>query len=261
MFGNEESLVRIDMSEYMEKFSVSRLIGAPPGYVGFEEGGQLTEAVRRKPYSVVLLDEIEKAHPDVFNILLQMMDDGVLSDNLGHRVSFKNTVIIMTSNVGARLIFQGKSLGFEIQEDIHKDYLSMKSTVMEEVKRAFNPEFLNRLDEITVFHPLSKIDMLKILDLMLNHVTDKLKVQGFKPEYSEEVKHFLLEKGFDPKNGARPLARTIQKHVEDPLAEQMLAKKINPGSTENPTLIQIYYDEDKKSIAFSTAPVPKTIKH
>ena len=261
MFGDEESLVRIDMSEYMEKFSVSRLIGAPPGYVGFEEGGQLTEAVRRKPYSVVLLDEIEKAHPDVFNILLQMMDDGVLSDNLGHRVSFKNTVIIMTSNVGARLISQGKSLGFEIQVDTHKDYLAMKDVVMEEVKRAFNPEFLNRLDEIIVFHPLSKTDMFKILDLMLNRVTEKMTNQGFKPEYTEEAKHFLLEKGFDPRNGARPLARTIQKFVEDPLAEQMLGKKIQPGNAEHPTLIHIYFDEDKKAIAFSTAPVPKTVKH
>jgi ATP-dependent Clp protease ATP-binding subunit ClpC len=165
LFGNEESLVRIDMSEYMEKFSVSRLIGAPPGYVGYEEGGQLTEAVRRKPYSVVLLDEIEKAHPDTFNILLQMMDDGALSDNLGHRVSFKNTVIIMTSNVGARLISKGKSLGFLLQEDAAKDYSSMKDTVMEEVKKAFNPEFLNRLDDIIVFHPLTREESRKILDL------------------------------------------------------------------------------------------------
>jgi ATP-dependent Clp protease ATP-binding subunit ClpC len=261
MFGDDESLVRIDMSEYMEKFSVSRLIGAPPGYVGFEEGGQLTEAVRRKPYSVVLLDEIEKAHPDVFNILLQMMDDGVLTDNLGHRVSFKNTVIIMTSNVGARLISQGKSLGFEVSTDAHKDYLAMKDVVMDEVKRAFNPEFLNRLDEIIVFHPLTKEDMFKILDLMLQRVTDKLLAQGFKPEYSEKVKHFLLEKGFDPRNGARPLTRTIQRNVEDPLAEQMLAKKIQPGSAEHPTLIQLDYDEDAKTVSFSTAPIPKPVKN
>ncbi len=249
------------MSEYMEKFSVSRLIGAPPGYVGFEEGGQLTEAVRRKPYSVVLLDEIEKAHPDVFNILLQMMDDGVLSDNLGHRVSFKNTVIIMTSNVGARLISQGKSLGFEVKEDVHRDYLSMKDTVMDEVRRAFNPEFLNRLDEIIVFHPLSKDHMMKILDLMLNRVSEKLSAQGFKPEFTEEVKHFLLEKGFDPRNGARPLSRTIQRNIEDPLAEQMLSRTIQPGTAEHPTLIHVSYDEDKKAVSFSTAPVPKSVKN
>ncbi|OGR82262.1 MAG: hypothetical protein A2636_05935 [Elusimicrobia bacterium RIFCSPHIGHO2_01_FULL_64_10] len=262
LFGDEESLIRIDMSEYMEKFSVSRLIGAPPGYVGFEEGGQLTESVRRKPYSVVLLDEIEKAHPDVFNILLQIMDDGALSDNLGHKVNFKNTVIIMTSNVGARLISHGKSLGFTAQEDsAKKDYADMKDTVMEEVKRAFNPEFLNRLDEIIVFHPLSREDMRKILDLMLDRVSEKIAPQGFKIEYADPVKEFLLEKGFDPKNGARPLARTIQRLLEDPLAEEILGKKIQPGTTEHPTLIQVTFDQDAKGVSFSTATIPKTIKN
>lgn len=261
MFGDEEALIRIDMSEYMEKFSVSRLIGAPPGYVGFEEGGQLTEAVRRKPYSVVLLDEIEKAHPDVFNILLQMMDDGILSDNLGHKVNFKNTVIIMTSNVGARMISQGKSLGFLIQEETAaKDYSAMKDMVMEEVKKAFNPEFINRLDEIIVFHPLNKEDITKILDLMLSRVNAKLQEQGYKADFSDASKTFILENGFDPKNGARPLARTIQRFIEDPLAEEILAKKIHVGTSEHPTLIHIAFDPEVKKITFSSAPLPKSVK-
>ncbi|MBI3011992.1 MAG: ATP-dependent Clp protease ATP-binding subunit [Elusimicrobia bacterium] len=260
MFGDEESLIRIDMSEYMEKFSVSRLIGAPPGYVGFEEGGQLTEAVRRKPYSVVLLDEIEKAHPDVFNILLQMMDDGVLTDNLGHKVNFKNTVIIMTSNVGARLISQGKSLGFISQEEAGKGYAAMKETAMEEVKKAFNPEFLNRLDEIIVFHPLTRENMAKILELMVSRVNHKLADQGYRTDFSEAAKEFILENGFDPKNGARPLARTIQRFVEDPLAEEILANKIHGGNSEHPTLICIDYDKDQKKITFSAAPLPKPVK-
>ena len=260
MFGDEESLVRIDMSEYMEKFSVSRLIGAPPGYVGFEEGGQLTETVRKKPYSVVLLDEIEKAHPDVFNILLQMMDDGVLSDNLGHKVNFKNTVIIMTSNVGARLISQGKSLGFFIVEDAAKDYTQMKDTVMDEVKRAFNPEFLNRIDEILVFHPLNRENMGSILELMLGRVNEKLNTQNFKCEFSDTTKEYLLEKGFDPKNGARPLARTIQRLVEDPLSEEILGKKIVPGTAEHPTLVQVMYEKEVQKITFTTATLPKPVK-
>ena len=261
LFGNEDSLVRIDMSEYMEKFSVSRLIGAPPGYVGFEEGGQLTEAIRRKPYAVVLLDEIEKAHPDVFNILLQMMDDGILSDNLGHKVNFKNTVIIMTSNIGARFISQGKSLGFTARDDAAKDYTDMKDVIMEEMKKSFNPEFLNRLDEIIVFHPLTREDMAKILELMLSRVNEKLMPQGFKPEFSDTLKEFLLEKGFDPKNGARPLARTIQRSLEDPLAEEILSKKIIAGTTEHPTLIQINYNKESKKAEFSTAPLPKPVKN
>src|SRR5882762_1637284 len=222
LFGEEEAMIRIDMSEYMEKFSVSRLIGAPPGYVGYEEGGQLTEAVRRKPYSVVLLDEIEKAHPDVFNILLQVLDDGQLTDNLGHKVNFKNTVIIMTSNVGARLISKGKSLGFLVEEDAKRDYQSMKETVMEEVKKAFNPEFLNRIDDVIFFHALSKEDMKKILELMLAKVRAKLQTQGYTLNLTDEAKGHLLEKGFDPHYGARPLQRTIQRLVEDTLASEIL---------------------------------------
>jgi len=255
LFGNEEALIRIDMSEYMEKFAVSRLIGAPPGYVGYEEGGQLTEAVRRKPYSVVLLDEIEKAHPDTFNILLQMMDDGALSDNLGHRVSFKNTVIIMTSNVGARLISKGKSLGFLVQEDAAKDYAAMKDTVMEEVKKAFNPEFLNRLDDIIVFHPLTREDSRKILDLMLARVSKKLALQGFTVDLTEEARAFLVDKGFDPNYGARPLQRSIQRLLEDPLAEDILSRKIAAG-----TSVFVDLDSQGQKLSFSTTPPQKAVK-
>ncbi len=256
LFGEEDSMVRIDMSEYMEKFSVSRLIGAPPGYVGYEEGGQLTEAVRRKPYSVVLLDEIEKAHPDVFNILLQVLDDGQLTDNLGHKVNFKNTVIIMTSNVGARLISKGKSLGFLVEDDAKRDYQSMKETVMEEVKRAFNPEFLNRIDDVIFFHALSKEDMKKILEMMLSRVKDKLKSQGFTIQLSDEAKSHLLEKGFDPHYGARPLQRTIQRLVEDTLATEILAKRFSA-----PCNIHIDFDADEKRLLFGTQPAPKSVKH
>ncbi|MBI5595118.1 MAG: ATP-dependent Clp protease ATP-binding subunit, partial [Elusimicrobia bacterium] len=253
LFGNEDAMIRIDMSEYMEKFAVSRLIGAPPGYVGYEEGGQLTEAVRRKPYSVVLLDEIEKAHPDVFNILLQVMEDGVLSDNLGHKVSFKNTVIIMTSNVGARLISKGKSLGFVPSEDtVEKDYKSMKDTVMDEVKRVFNPEFINRIDEILVFHPLTEGEMTLILEMMLKRVIKKVESQAYKIEFTQAAKTALVEKGFDPNYGARPLQRTIQRLVEDPLAEDMLLRKFESGAT-------ILCDFDKKDdkLVFTT----KTAAH
>ncbi|MDD5687685.1 MAG: ATP-dependent Clp protease ATP-binding subunit [Elusimicrobia bacterium] len=247
MFGQEDALVRFDMSEYMEKFSVSHLIGAPPGYVGYEEGGHLTDQIRRKPYSVILLDEIEKAHPDVLNIMLQIMDTGILTDNLGHKVSFKNTIILMTSNIGARLISKGKSLGFLVQEDAQKDFSSMKETIMEELKKAFNPEFLNRLDDIIVFHPLEKEHMRKILDLMLEKVSKKTKQQGFVIEVSESAKNFLLEKGFDSQYGARPLNRIISKHLEDGLAEEILSKKIPKG-----TKIKVNYSDEQKTFTFSS---------
>ncbi|MEW6557127.1 MAG: ATP-dependent Clp protease ATP-binding subunit [Elusimicrobiota bacterium] len=247
MFGHEDSIVRLDMSEYMEKFSVSHLIGAPPGYVGYDEGGQLTEQIRRKPYSVVLLDEIEKAHPDVLNILLQIMDNGVVTDNLGHKVSFKNTIILMTSNIGARLISKGKSLGFLVQEDTQKDFSSMKETVLEELKKTFNPEFLNRIDDVIVFHPLEKEDMIKILDLLIAKVSKKTKQQGFSIELTDNVKSFLLDKGFDAQYGARPLNRTISKYMEDGLAEEILAKKIPKG-----TKIIVDYSENLKKIVFNT---------
>ncbi|MBI2070023.1 MAG: ATP-dependent Clp protease ATP-binding subunit [Elusimicrobia bacterium] len=257
LFSNEEHMIRIDMSEYMEKFNVSRLIGAPPGYVGYEEGGQLTEAVRRRPYSVVLLDEIEKAHPDVFNILLQIMDEGSLTDSLGHKVSFKNTVLIMTSNVGARMISRGKALGFVTDEEVaaQKDYAKMKDTVLEELKRVFNPEFLNRIDELIVFHPLNQEHTRKILDLMLAKVGKKLKDQGLTVDLTEDAKGFLTEMGFDPNYGARPLQRTIQKYLEDPLAEEMLSKKF-----PKPTTVYVDYDESNKKLLFSLEPFPAKVK-
>ena len=252
LFGNEDAMIRIDMSEYMEKFAVSRLIGAPPGYVGYEEGGQLSEAVRRKPYSVVLLDEVEKAHPDVFNILLQIMDDGVLNDSLGHKVNFKNTVVIMTSNVGARLISKGKSMGFAPSDDKERDYKSMKDTVMEEVKRVFNPEFINRIDEILVFHSLTESDMAKILDLRLKLVVAKVETQGLKIKFTDEAKKHLVTSGFDANYGARPLLRTIQRAVEDPLAEEILAEKYGQGAT-----ITVDYDESDKKLVFNAKPAAK----
>ncbi|HXS99515.1 MAG TPA: ATP-dependent Clp protease ATP-binding subunit [Elusimicrobiota bacterium] len=256
MFGNEESMIRIDMSEYMEKFAVSRLIGAPPGYVGYEEGGQLTEAVRRKPYSVVLLDEIEKAHPDIFNILLQVMDDGILNDNLGHKVSFKNTILLMTSNVGARLISKGKSLGFtsaDAADQNERDYKKMKETVMDEVKRVFSPEFINRINDVIVFHPLNEQEMSQILTLMLNRVRTKIEAQGYKVEFSDETKAFLVKNGFDVNYGARPLGRTIQRSVEDPLSEEILLKKFDPGAT-----IYVDVDSSNEKLTFSKSPAVKS---
>jgi len=221
MFGDEEALLQIDMSEYMEKFNVSRLIGAPPGYVGYEEGGQLTERVRRRPYSVVLLDEIEKAHPDVFNLLLQILEEGRLTDSFARKIDFRNTILIMTSNVGAEIIRQRGSLGFKpLTEDI--GYEDMKRMLMDEVKKAFKPEFLNRLDEIIVFRPLGKEDLGKIVDIEISYVNSRLKDQGVEVVLSNEAKDFFVEKGFDPVFGARPLKRVIQRFLEDPLAEDII---------------------------------------
>jgi ATP-dependent Clp protease ATP-binding subunit ClpC len=225
MFESDEALIRIDMSEYMEKFSVSRLIGAPPGYVGYDEGGQLTEKVRRKPYSVVLLDEIEKAHPDVFNILLQVMEEGQLSDSYGRRVDFRNTVLIMTSNVGATDIKSGKSLGF-IHEGSDAQYQTVKAKLMEHLKRTFNPEFLNRLDDTIVFRQLTRDDMTHIVDVLLGNFMARLDVLDVKVGVSAEAKAFLIDHGFDPALGARPLKRAIQRFLEDPLSELILAHGI-----------------------------------
>jgi ATP-dependent Clp protease ATP-binding subunit ClpC len=231
LFDDENALIRIDMSEYMEKFAVSRLVGAPPGYVGYEEGGQLTEKVRRKPYSVVLLDEIEKAHPDVFNILLQVLDDGQLTDSFKRRVNFKNTVLIMTSNLGAREIQGGKNLGFgSPSRQTDSDYKTMRSKVMDEVKKAFNPEFLNRIDEVVVFHPLGKPEMVQIVHILLDQVRQRLKEHDIDLDLTPEAEEFLIEKGFDPAFGARPLKRAIQRYVEDPLAEQVLRGKFKGPS-------------------------------
>jgi len=230
LFDSQDALIRIDMSEYMEKFSVSRLVGAPPGYVGYEEGGQLTEKVRRKPYSVVLLDEIEKAHPDVFNILLQVLDDGILTDGLGRRVDFRNTIIIMTSNIGARDIKNlGKGIGFSLSEETF-DYSKMKSTVEDALKKVFNPEFLNRIDDVIVFHPLEKKDILQIIDVMQTDLFARVNDLGIEIELSKAAKDFLVEKGFDPQFGARPLRRAIQKYVEDPMAEAILTNDLQEGA-------------------------------
>jgi ATP-dependent Clp protease ATP-binding subunit ClpC len=229
MFGDEDALLQLDMSEYMEKFNVSRLIGAPPGYVGYEEGGQLTERVRRRPYSVILLDEIEKAHPDVFNLLLQVFEDGRLTDSFGRKVDFRNTVIIMTSNVGAELIRKTGSLGFKSQKE-EVTYQEMKDKLLEEVKHTFKPEFLNRIDDIIVFRQLVKEDLERIIDIEIGFVADRLKEQSISLEVAPEAKDFLIEKGFDPVFGARPLKRTIQRFLEDPLASEIISKRFKEGS-------------------------------
>ncbi len=230
LFDNENALIRIDMSEYMEKFSVSRLVGAPPGYVGYEEGGQLTEKVRRKPYSVVLLDEVEKAHPDVFNVLLQVLDDGVLTDSSRRKVDFKNTVIIMTSNLGGRQIVSGgQKLGFK-QVDGAQAFSNIKTTVQDELKRTFNPEFLNRIDDVIVFHALVRDDMKQIVNILLGQFGARLKLQDITLELTTEAQELLIDKGFDPALGARPLKRAIQRLLEDPFAEFILRGQIPPGS-------------------------------
>ncbi|KLO22784.1 ATP-dependent Clp protease ATP-binding protein [Marinitoga sp. 1197] len=230
LFGDEKALVRIDMSEYMEKFNVSRLVGAPPGYVGYEEGGQLTEAVRRRPYSVILLDEIEKAHPDVYNILLQIMDDGRLTDSQGRIVDFRNAIIIMTSNLGSETINKTKrSMGFVDDESEEKKYNEIKLSVMEEVRKAFKPEFLNRLDETVVFHPLTKKDMKEIIKIQLKDLEKRLNEKDLHLKFKEEAIGFLVEKGFDPIFGARPLKRAIQRYLEDPLSEEILKGRFKEG--------------------------------
>jgi ATP-dependent Clp protease ATP-binding subunit ClpC len=230
MFGDEDALLQLDMSEYMEKFNVSRLIGAPPGYVGYEEGGQLTERVRRRPYSVVLLDEIEKAHPDVFNLLLQVFEDGRLTDSFARKVDFRNTLVLMTSNVGAELIRKASSLGFANRKE-EITYQEMKEKLLEEVKRTFKPEFLNRIDDVIVFKPLTKEDLQRIVDIEIGYVAGRLKEQGIKLELTPEARDFLIEKGFDPVFGARPLKRTIQRFVEDSLASDIISKKFQTGAT------------------------------
>ncbi len=234
MFGDENALIQLDMSEYMEKFNVSRLVGAPPGYVGYEEGGQLTEKIRRRPYAVVLLDEIEKAHPDVFNILLQVLEDGRLTDSYGRKVDFRNCIIIMTSNVGAELLRKQGSLGFKAATG-DMNYQDMKTKLLEEVKRTFKPEFLNRIDDVIVFRPLEKEDLYKIIELELAGVQERLAEQKITFNLTPEAKEFLIDKGFDPVFGARPLKRTIQRYVEDPLAEEIIAGTIQEGRAVNVT--------------------------
>ena len=250
MFGSEESMIRVDMSEYMEKHSVAKLIGSPPGYVGHEDGGQLSEQVRRHPYSVVLFDEIEKAHPDVFNILLQVLDDGHITDSQGRKVDFRNTVLIMTSNAGAQAIIDPKKLGFNVKENAADDYKRMKDNVMREIKLIFRPEFLNRIDEILVFHPLGKAEIKKIVGMMCRELTKRAKEQlGIKLTIRESVKEYIAETGMDQKYGARPLRRAVQNRLEEPLAEALLNGEVKKDS-------EIVVGMSKKEIKF----IPKATK-
>ena len=221
MFGDTKSLIQLDMSEYMEKFNVSRLVGSPPGYIGHEEGGQLTEAVRRKPYSVVLFDEIEKAHPDVWNMLLQILEEGKLTDSMGRVVNFRNTIILMTSNVGSDTIKRGSTLGFSTISD-ESTYEKMRERTMEEAKKTFRPEFLNRLDDAIVFRTMTKPDLIQILDLEIAKVVNRLKGKNLKLELDDAAKDLLVEKGYDPQYGARPMRRAVERYLEDPLAEEIL---------------------------------------
>ena len=241
LFADASALIRVDMSEYMEKFSVSRLIGAPPGYVGYEDSGTLTKAIRRKPYSVVLLDEIEKAHPDVFNILLQVLDEGHLTDNYGRVIDFKNTVVIMTSNVGARDIMQGKTLGFHGSDTKH-DFERMQERVKDEMNKVFNPEFLNRLDDVIVFHPLSKEHISQIVAILLREVQRRL---GDEVRLTPAAVDFLVEHGYDQNFGARPLKRSIQRYIEDPLSEKILTGEFGRGDE-----IEVDVSEDKERLVF-----------
>ena len=253
LFDSDDALVRIDMSEYMEKFSISRLVGAPPGYVGYEEGGQLTEKVRRKPYSVVLLDEIEKAHPDVYNILLQVLDDGQLTDSLGRRVDFKNTIIIMTSNIGVRQLKDfGQGVGFATKARVEAAEDNAKTVIRDALKKTFSPEFLNRIDDIVIFTTLQREEIFKIIDISLKLVFKRLESLGYQLTLTEDAKSFVAEKGFDPQFGARPLNRAIQKYIEDPLAEFLLNENPPEGS-----MLEAQLNEDGSGL---TVTLSKAVK-
>ena len=245
IFGDQEALIQIDMSEYMEKHAVSRMIGSPPGYVGYEEGGQLTEAIRRKPYAVILFDEIEKAHPDVAQILLQILEDGRLTDSLGRKVDFRNTILIMTSNVGAHILQRNTSMGFAVG-DADQNFEKTKDKIMDEAKKSFKPEFLNRLTEIVIFRPLAKESMSSIVDLELEKVSLRLKDKKLKIEVSDEAKDFLIEKGYDEKLGARPLRRAVEKYLEDTLAEELLSGNLR----KNKPINVILSEDDEKGLCF-----------
>jgi ATP-dependent Clp protease ATP-binding subunit ClpC len=249
LFGEEAALIQLDMSEYMEKHTVSRLIGSPPGYVGYDEGGQLTEAVRRKPFSVVLFDEIEKAHPDVFNTLLQILEDGRLTDAQGRTVDFKNTVIIMTSNLGTRDI-RKSSIGFHT-EDSRDTYERMRAKVQDELKKHFRPEFLNRIDDTIVFHELTLEEVKEIVDFMLVRVKNQLDAQGLDLVLTDDAKGFLGTRGYDPELGARPLRRSIQRLLEDPLSEKVLLGEFRAGST-----ILVGLDSDAEDLTFEAFETP-----
>ena len=246
MFGSENALIRVDMSEFMESHSVAKMIGSPPGYVGYDQGGQLSEKIRRNPYSVVLFDEIEKAHPDVFNVLLQVLDDGHITDSKGRKVSFKNSIIIMTSNAGAGQIVEPKKLGFDVAADEKKEYNDMKKGVMDEVKRIFKPEFINRIDDIIVFHALDANDMKAIVDLLCSELALRASEQlEINLKITRKAKDFVIKKGVDKKFGARPLRRAIQNMIENPLAEEILSGNCKAGDT-----VTVSVAEDK--ISFKT---------
>lgn len=256
LFDSADSLIRLDMSEYMEKFTVSRLIGAPPGYVGYEEGGQLTEKVRRKPYSVVLLDEIEKAHPDVYNILLQVLDEGMLTDGLGRKVDFKNTILIMTSNIGARQLKDfGQGVGFATKSRVESQDENTKSVIRSALKKTFSPEFLNRIDDVLIFNSLEKPEMLKIIHIVLQNLILRIEHMGYSFQLSDEAIEFLAEKGFDPQFGARPLHRAVQKHLEDPLAEFLLQNNPDPGAK-----LKAVLDKEKGTIIIQQASKTGSVK-
>jgi len=247
MFDSEDALIRIDMSEYMEKFTVSRLVGAPPGYVGYEEGGQLTEKVRRKPYSVILLDEIEKAHPDIYNILLQVLDDGQLTDGLGRRVDFKNTLIIMTSNIGVRQLKEfGDGVGFATASRVQNAEENNKAVIEKALKRTFSPEFLNRIDDVVIFNSLTKEHIFEIIDILMKGVMKRLAGLGFSLEITPDAKDFIAEKGYDVQFGARPLHRAIQKYLEDQLAEEILSMNVKQGD-----ILVADLDKENQKIVFS----------
>ena len=252
IFGNESALIRVDMSEYMEKYSVSKMIGSAPGYVGYEEGGQLAEKIRRHPYSVVLFDEIEKAHPDVFNILLQVLDDGHITDSQGRKIDFKNTIIIMTSNAGAQAIVEPKHLGFSTDSSEKADYEAMKNGVMDEIKRTFRPEFLNRIDETIVFRPLNKKDLSEIVKLLTKSLQTRLKENfGITLSVGSAAYERIVELGYDPKYGARPLRRVIQTQLEDELSDQILYGKIKSGDKVTVSV------KDKKFVFKTSSPKGK----
>jgi ATP-dependent Clp protease ATP-binding subunit ClpC len=247
LFDTEEALIRIDMSEYMEKFSISRLVGAPPGYVGYEEGGQLTEKVRRKPYSIVLLDEIEKAHPDVFNLLLQALDDGHMTDGLGRKIDFKNTILIMTSNIGARQLADfGTGVGFGTKSQEEQREENAKTVIQNALRKAFSPEFLNRIDDMIIFHSLTRENIHKIIDLELVKLFDRIEVLGYHASMTEKAKDFIVDKGYDEKFGARPLKRAIQKFIEDPLAEEIIKANLQQGDS---IILDVDADNSKLSLA------------
>jgi ATP-dependent Clp protease ATP-binding subunit ClpC len=259
LFDSEDALIRVDMSEYMEKFAVSRLVGAPPGYVGYEEGGQLTEKVRRKPYSIILLDEIEKAHPDVYHILLQVFDNGQLTDSLGHKVDFKNTIVIMTSNIGSRQLKDfGTGVGFNTTAKAESVGEASRSVIENALKRTFAPEFLNRIDDVIIFDSLRKDAIKKIINLELAKVVERIETLGYNIVVADEVKEFIVEKGWDEQYGARPLSRAIQKYIEDPLAEELIVQKPVSGS-----LISLTTDAEKENITLTiseASPSKKTTK-